>query len=67
MKIQKNILPFQHLFKKEYDNVKTNTYKIKFIDSSRLMQSKLSDLLDNLSEINNKDCNTCIERKNIKS
>ena len=31
------------------------------------MQSKLSDLVDNLSEINNKDCKTCMERKNIKS
>ena len=31
------------------------------------MPSKLSDLVDNLSKINNKDCKTCIERKNIKS
>ena len=31
------------------------------------MGSKLSDLVDNLSEINNKDCKTCMERKNIKS
>ena len=31
------------------------------------MPSKLSNLVDNLSEINNKDCKTCIERKNIKS
>ena len=31
------------------------------------MPSKLSDLVDNLSEINNKDCKTCMERKNIKS
>ena len=31
------------------------------------MHSKLSDLNDNLSEINNKDCKTCVERKNIKS
>ena len=31
------------------------------------MQTKLSDLVDNLSEINNKDCKRCIERKNIKS
>ena len=31
------------------------------------MQSKLPDLVDNLSEINNKDCKTCMERKNIKS
>ena len=31
------------------------------------MRSKLSDLVDNLSEINNEDCKTCTERKNIKS
>ena len=32
------------------------------------MPTKLSDILDKLSEINNnKDCKTCIERKNIKS
>ena len=31
------------------------------------MQSKLSDLVDNLSEINNKDCKKCMERKNIRS
>ena len=31
------------------------------------MQSKLSNLVDNLSEINDKDCKTCMERKNIKS
>ena len=53
--------------KKEHNNGETITYKIKFIDSCRFMPSKLSDLVDNLSEINNKDCKTCIERKNIKS
>ena len=31
------------------------------------MPRKWSDLVDNLSEFNNKDCKTCIERKNIKS
>ena len=31
------------------------------------MQNKLSDLVNNLFEINNKDCKTCMERKNIKS
>ena len=31
------------------------------------MQSKLSDLADNLSEINNKDCKKCMERKKIRS
>ena len=55
--------------KKEHDNGndKTITHKLKFIDTCRFMRSKLSDLVDNLSEINNKDCKTCIERKNIKS
>ena len=37
------------------------------VDSCRFMQNKLPDLLENLSEINNKDCKTCMERKNIKS
>ena len=31
------------------------------------MQSKLPDLADNLSEINNKECKKCEERKNIRS
>ena len=30
------------------------------------MQSKLSDLVDNLSEINNIGCKTCMENKNVK-
>ena len=61
-------ISFSVPIKKEHDNDsgETITYKIKFIDSCRFMPSKLSDLVDNLSEINNKDCKTCIERKNIK-
>ena len=43
------------------------TYRIKFIDTYRFTQRKLSDLVDTLSEINNKDCKKCMERKNIKS
>ena len=31
------------------------------------MQSKLSDFADDLSEINNKVCKKCMERKNIRS
>ena len=31
------------------------------------MPGKLSNLVDNLSEINNKDCKTCMEIKNIES
>ena len=45
------------------DSGETITYKLKFIDSCRFMPSKLSNFLDNLSEINDKDCKTCIERK----
>ena len=53
--------------KKENENGKTITYKIKYIDTCRFMQSKLSDLANNLSEINNKDCKKCIERKKFRS
>ena len=35
--------------KKEHDNGKTTTYKLKFIDSYRFMQDSLSNLVDNLS------------------
>ena len=40
---------------KEHDNGKTTTYKLKFIDSYRFMQDSLSNLVDNLSNINNKE------------
>ena len=49
--------------KKENDNDKTITNKWTFIDSCRFMPSKLSNLVDNLSEINKKDWKTCMERK----
>ena len=55
------------LIKKENEDGKTITYKIKFIDTCRFVQSKLSYLADNLSEINNKDCKKCKERKKIRS
>ena len=51
--------------KKKNDDGKTITYKIKFIDTCRFMQRKLSNLADNLSEINNKDCKKCMERKKL--
>ena len=60
-------ITFSIPIKKENDNGKIITYKIKFIDISRFMQSKLSDLADNLSEINDKDWKICIERKKIRS
>ena len=31
------------------------------------MSTSLSNLFDNLSEINKKECKTCMEEKNIKS
>ena len=40
---------------KEHGNGKTTTYKLKLIDSCRFMQNSLSNLVDNLSEINNKE------------
>ena len=49
--------------KKENDSGKPITYKIRFIDSYRFMQSKLSDLIDNLSGINNKERKSCMEGK----
>ena len=48
-------ITFSAPIKKEHDNGKTTTYKLKFIDSCRFMQSSLSNLVDNLSEINNKE------------
>ena len=53
--------------KEDDDDNKVITYKIKFIDSCRFMQSTLSGLVDNLSEINNKDCKKYMERKKIRS
>ena len=40
--------------KKEHDNGKISIYKLTFTDSYRFMQSKLSDLVDNLFGIFNK-------------
>ena len=58
-------ISFSVPIKKEHNNGETITYKIKFIDRWRFMPSKLSNLVDNLSEINNKDSKTCIEKKKL--
>ena len=60
-------ITFSIPIKKENEDGKTITNKIKCIDTCRFMQSKLSDHADNLSEINNKDCTKCMERKKIRS
>ena len=67
-KYRKNIT-FSVPIKKEVannnnNNNNKNTYKLEFIDSYRFMQSKLSDLVDNLSEINKKECPKCMGKKN---
>ena len=54
---------FTFSIKKELDNSKTITYKLKFIDSFRFMSTSLSSLVDNLSEIYSKKCRD----KNCKS
>ena len=48
-------ITFSVPIKKEYDNSKTTTYKLKFIDSYRFMQDSLSNLADNLLGIDNKE------------
>ena len=57
-------ISFSVTIKKEHHNNKKIIYKIKFVDTCRFMPSKLSDFVDNFSEINNKDCKICIARKN---
>ena len=44
-------ITFSVPIKKELDNSKTITYKLKFIDSFRFMSNSLSSLVDNLPEI----------------
>ena len=49
-------ITFSVPIKNEHDNGKTTTYKLTFIDSYRFMQSKFSDLVDDLSGITNEEC-----------
>ena len=48
-------ITFSVPIKKELNNNKVITYKLKFIDSFRFMADSLSSLIDNLSEINKKE------------
>ena len=45
-------ITFSVPIKKEHGNGKPTIYKLKFIDSYRFMQDSLSNLVDNLSDIN---------------
>ena len=60
--MEKNIT-FSVPIKKECDNNKTITCKLKFIDSFRFMPTSLSELVDNASGIfNSIECKSCIEK-----
>ena len=54
--------------RKECDDGKTITSKLRFINSFRFMSVSLSDLVDNMSEIfNGIECKSCIEKIKINS
>ena len=59
----KRYITFSVPIKKEADNGKTITYKVKFIDSFRFMSRSLSSLVDNLSEGLYKctNCEPCLD------
>ena len=61
-------ITFSVPIKKECDNGKTITNKLKFIDSFRFMSTSLSELVDNMSGIfNSAECKSCIEKIKINS
>ena len=58
--ITEKYITFSVPIEKKLDNGKAVTHKIKFIDSFRFMSSKLSDLVNNLSEkIHDDKCTDC--------
>ena len=60
-----NHITFNAPLKVHYvENIKI-TCKLKLIDSMRFMNTSIARLTDNLSELNNKSCKKCKERKNL--
>ena len=59
-------ITFSVPIKKENEDDKLITYKLEFMDSYRFMDRSLSNLVDNFSKINNKDCEKCMERNKSK-
>ena len=49
-------ITFSVLLKRENDNNEKITCKLKFIDSYRFMSTSLSNLVDNLSGVYDKEC-----------
>ena len=59
-------ITFSVPMKKQCDNGKTITHKLKFIDSFRFMSTSFSQLVDNMSGIfNSTECKSCIEKIKI--
>ena len=56
---------FSVALKKENDSGNKITYKLKFIDSYGFMPTSLSNLVDNLSGVYDKECKKCMERKKL--
>ena len=50
-------ITFKVQLKKENEDDKLITCKLKFIESIRFMDRSLSDITDNLSELNKQECN----------
>ena len=55
-------ITFKVPLKKENEDGKLITCKLKFIDSIRFMDRSLSDITDNLSELNKQECKKCKEK-----
>ena len=62
--IKQLAVEFEGKFKLLAEN--TEKLKLKFIDSYRFMSTSLSNLVDNLSGIYDKECKKCMERKKIR-
>ena len=60
-------IAFSVSINKELGNNKVITYKLQIIDSFRFMSASLPNLVDNLSEINKKECKECERKMKIKS
>ena len=61
----RKIYYFSVPLKKENDNSKKITYKLNFIDSYIFMSTSLSNLVDNLSGVHDKECRKIWKEKKL--
>ena len=60
-------MTFSVPIKKKYDDSKTITYKLRFIDSFRFMSTSLAEIVDNMSgNFNSIECKSCTKNKRCK-